>query len=135
MVGVACTSRAPQLVIGAGPDDLETFLTAHPPAPGQDIRVDELGRTTTASYHVVQVQGRERPHTHASHDLTVVVLRGRGTLVRAGSRIPLAAGDAVVIPRGVVHCFARDGHASAVALVVFAPPLDGPDSVPAPGPD
>ena len=105
------------------------------PAAGQDIRVDEIGRTATASYHVVQVQGRERPHLHATHDLTVVVLRGRGVLRRdASAPVALAAGDAVVIPRGVGHWFSREGTGLAVALVAFTPPLDAPDSVPLPDP-
>ncbi len=79
----------------------------------------------------MQVQGRERPHRHTTHDLTVDVLQGRGTLRGDGAPpIALAAGDTVVIPRGAVHWFARDGHSAAVALVAFAPPLDATDSVP-----
>ena len=131
---IGCAARAPQLVVGAGPGDLRAFLAAHAPAPQQEIRADEIGRTTTASYHVVQVRGAERPHLHASHDLTVVVLEGRGTLRREGTApLALAAGDAVVIPRGQVHWFTREGSEPAVALVTFAPPLDAPDTVPAPG--
>ncbi len=130
---VGCASRSPRVVVGDGPGELHAFLAAHPPAPQQEIRVDEVGRTASASYHVVQVQGAERPHLHASHDLTVVVLQGRGTLRREGlPPLALGAGDAVVIPRGQVHWFTRDGRAPAVALVGFAPPLDAPDTVPVP---
>lgn len=131
-MAAACTARAPHVAVDP-PVDVEAFLTAHPPAPGQAIRVDEVGRTTSASYHVVQVQGRERPHLHTAHDLTVVVLRGRGTLTRGDARVPMSAGDAAVIPRGVVHWFAREGGSPAVAFVMFSPPLDAPDTVPVPG--
>jgi quercetin dioxygenase-like cupin family protein len=134
MLGMGCASRLPQVVVGgAGPGDLRAFLAAHVPAPEQAIRVDEIGRTASASYHVVQVQGAERPHLHATHDLTVVVLEGRGTLRRLGTApLALDAGDAVVIPRGQVHWFIREGGTPAVALVAFAPPLEAPDNVPAP---
>lgn len=133
-LATACGARAPQLVVGAGPGDLRTFLATHPPASEQEIRADEIGRTATASYHVVQVQGAERPHLHAKHDLTVVVLAGRGTLRRDGAApLALAAGDAVAIPRGQVHWFTREGREPAVAFVTFSPPLDAPDTVPAPG--
>jgi quercetin dioxygenase-like cupin family protein len=109
----------------------EEFLAAHPLAAEQAVRVDEVTRTATASYHLVQVRGRESPHRHHLHDLTVHMLRGRGTLTLGGSRIPLAAGDVAVIPRDAVHWFANEGRASAITLVAFSPPLDRPDSVPA----
>ena len=123
----ACASRAPRLPY-AGP--LDDFLAAHRLADGQNIRVDEIGRTATASYHVAQVRGAELPHRHMAHDLTAVVLRGHGTLTRDAERVPLVVGDAVVIARGTPHWFANGARAPAVSLVIFAPPLDAPDNVP-----
>jgi|SRR5581483_4081088 len=127
---VACAARAPRVPFGALGDGLDPFLAAHQLGDGQAIRADEVGRTATASYHLVQARGAEHPHRHAVHDLTVVVLRGRGTLTLAGAGVPLAAGDAAVVPRNTVHWFAPDSG-RAIALVVFAPPLDAPDVVPA----
>ena len=123
-----CGARAPRLPWVGG---LDAFLAAHPLASGQNIRADEIGRTATASYHVVQVRGSETAHRHVTHDLTVFVLRGRGTLVRRSDHVALAAGDAAVVPHGEPHRFANGGRGGAVALVVFAPPLDAPDSEPA----
>jgi quercetin dioxygenase-like cupin family protein len=122
--------RPPTIAVGALAPGLEPFLAAHPPAPGQNIRADEIGRTASASYHVVQVADRETPHTHATHDLTVLVLRGKGRLTLDGGVVSLVAGDVVVVPRGRVHWFARDGDEPAVAFVTFTPPLDAPDTVP-----
>jgi quercetin dioxygenase-like cupin family protein len=124
----ACAAQTPQLPYAGG---LDGFLAVHPLARGQSIRADELGRTPTASYHVVQVRGSETPHRHVAHDLTVFVLRGRGTLTREAGRGGMRAGDSAVIPRGEPHWFASTGRDGAVALVVFAPPLDMPDTVPA----
>ncbi|HYY05510.1 MAG TPA: cupin domain-containing protein [Candidatus Limnocylindria bacterium] len=127
----ACAPRPPRVAVGELAAGLEDFLAAHPLAADQDIRADEVSRTASASYHLVQVRGSERPHRHAAHDLTVFVLRGRGTLALGEVRRALAAGDAAVIPRGAVHWFANGGRAPALALVVFTPPLDAPDTVPA----
>jgi len=126
-----CAARTPRVVVGPLADGLDAYLAAHVPEGDANIRVDAVVRTETASYHVVQVRDRESPHRHAAHDLTVVVLRGRGTLVLGRARVALAAGDAVLIPRGTVHWFRNDGRGRAVALAIFAPPLDAPDIVPA----
>jgi quercetin dioxygenase-like cupin family protein len=123
-----CAGRAPRVVLPPLAGGLDAFLTAHPPADGQAIRIDEVGRTASASYHVVQVRGSESPHRHAAHDLTILVLRGGGTLTLDRATTRLAAGDAAVIPRGAVHWFAPRGP--AVSLVAFTPPLDAPDTVP-----
>ena len=109
---------------------LEGFVADHRVAPDQALRVDEVARTASASYHLVQARTGERPHRHVAHDLTVFVLRGGGILTLGATRIPLRAGDAALIPRDTVHWFANDGSAPAVALAVFTPPLDAPDSVP-----
>jgi len=126
----ACAPRAPRVPYGALAPGIDAFLSAHPLAPDQQIRADEIGRTASASYHLVQVRGSETPHRHVAHDLTVVVLRGRGTLTLGAARSDLGAGDAAVIPRGAPHWFANRGRESAIALVAFTPPLDAPDTIP-----
>jgi len=126
-----CATRPPHVPFGALTDGVDAFVAAHPLAAEQAIRADEVGRTASASYHVVQVRGSESPHRHVAHDLTVFVLRGQGMLTLEETRQALAAGDAAVIPRGAVHWFANGGREPALALVVFAPPLDAPDTVPA----
>jgi quercetin dioxygenase-like cupin family protein len=130
---VACAARTPRVPFGSLEPGLDHFLAAHPLASEQAIRADEIGRTATASYHVVQVRGAEHPHRHVAHDLTVVVLRGRGTLTLGERSIALTAGDAAVVPRGEAHWFVRAGRGPTVALVAFAPPLDAPDTVPLDG--
>jgi quercetin dioxygenase-like cupin family protein len=126
----ACGPHVTRLSSPQGPLDLDAFLAAHRLADEGGIRADQIGRFEGASYHVVQVLGSERPHRHATHDITVFVLRGRGVLTRAGGHTALGAGDAAAVPRGEPHWFKSEGAFPAVALVVFAPPLDAPDAVP-----
>ena len=125
----ACAPRRPQ-VAGSVPD-LDGFLTAHPLAPGEPLRADEVGRTASASYHIVQVVRGEEPHRHLVHDLTLVVLRGRGVLVIGSERFAVRAGDAAVIPRATPHALVNEERAPAVTLAIFSPPLDAPDRAPA----
>ena len=132
---VGCSTRTPRLALDGLDSGLDAFLAAHAVPAGQPIRADQVGRVAGASYHLVQACGSERPHRHASHDLTALVLRGRGTLMRDGGRIDLAPGDTAVVARGAPHWFANAGRGCAVALVVFAPPLDAPDNVPVDSPE
>jgi quercetin dioxygenase-like cupin family protein len=129
-LAAACARPAPRLVVGSLARDLDAFLADHPLGAGQTIRADGAGRSAGASYHVVQVRGREQPHRHAAHDLAVLLLRGAGTLTLGDERVRLRAGDAAVVPRGVAHWFASDGREAAVAFAVYTPPLDAPDVVP-----
>src|SRR5262249_27530221 len=76
----ACAPRTPRVVAGPLVDGLDAFLAAHPVGDGQAVRVDEVARTATASHHLVQIHGSETPHRHVAHELTAVLLRGRGTL-------------------------------------------------------
>jgi quercetin dioxygenase-like cupin family protein len=126
----ACAARSPYLLVGPLAGGLDAFLAAHPPGSGQNIRADEVERTTSASYHVVQIADREALHTHATHDITILVLRGSAVFTLDGRTTPLAAGDVVVVPRGRVHGLARAGDVPTVTFVTMTPPLDAPDVVP-----
>lgn len=130
LVAAGCARPAPRLMVGPLATGTAPTLAALPLAPGQNLRADEITRTASASYHVVQIRRAETPHTHATHDLTVLVLRGAGTLTLGTERLPMRAGDVALIPRGVVHWYANAGRGASVALVVFTPPLDGADIVP-----
>ena len=111
--------------------DLDTLLAAHPLAPAANVLAVELGRSQTVSHHLVQVREGEVPHIHERHDLTVVMLRGTATLTVEAEQRTIAAGDVMFIPRGRVHFVRNTGRAPAVAFVVFSPPFQGPDAVPA----
>ncbi len=128
---VACAPPPPRVLVGPVADGLDGYLAARPLAAGQDIRRDEVQRSASATWFVVQVRTGESPHRHAAHDLTVTMLRGAGTLTLEDRRVGMRAGDVAVIPRGALHFFTNDGRAPAVTLAVFTPSLDAPDTIPA----
>ena len=61
--------------------DLEKILADNPLVPGENIKVANLGRSASASQHIVQIRDREILHVHKLHDGTVILLRGQGYLV------------------------------------------------------
>ena len=110
--------------------DLEKILADNPLAPGDNIKVAHLGRSASASQHVVQIRDREFLHLHKLHDATVTMLRGQGYLVLDRQRINLNAGDIIHIPRGVAHQYVNTSSEPSVALAVYAPAFDGKDTHP-----
>jgi mannose-6-phosphate isomerase-like protein (cupin superfamily) len=109
---------------------LSSLLAAHPLAVGQNISALPLGHTEALSFHLIQIRDREQPHRHATHDLSVTVLRGTGRLYVAGDPHEMRAGDVAVVPRGTPHYFVNAGSEPAVAFATFAPPYDGTDQIP-----
>jgi len=128
-------AASPRIYLHYGKDskrlDLEQILAENPLGAAENIKVTTLAQGPGVSHHIVQVRNREEPHVHRNHDATVVVMRGKGYLILDKQRIDLAAGDTIHIHRGVVHDFVNTGSAPAVAFVVFSPPFDGKDTVPA----
>lgn len=132
-VGSACVS-APHFYLQYGNEyrelDLNKILADNPLAPGGNIQVANLGRSASASQHVVQIRDREILHVHKIHDATVTMLRGQGYLVLDKKRLNLKTGDVIHIPRGVAHQYVNTSSEPTVALAVYAPAFDGKDTHP-----
>jgi len=111
--------------------NLAKVLADNPLGPGENIKITTLGQGQGASHHVVQIRDRESPHLHNAHDGTVMLVRGRGYLVMDKLRITLTAGDIAHIPRGVPHYYVNTDLEPTVVFVIFPPPFDGKDNVPA----
>jgi mannose-6-phosphate isomerase-like protein (cupin superfamily) len=98
-------------------------------APGESVRVTELGRDAGTSHHLVRIRDREELHRHERHDLLVVMLRGHGTMRLGGGERPVGPGSILYVPRGAPHAFRNQAAEPAVAYLVYAPPFDGQDRV------
>jgi len=97
---------------------------------GQEIRVDELGRSESDSLHVVQIRTKEEPHAYDRNDLVAILKRGEGTLFLGSRKMRLVPGSIVYIPKGITHSFINKSPRPAVALVVFSPPLGAAEPEP-----
>ena len=129
---VACTPH-PRFYLQYGDQltesDLGKVLADNPLPADRNIKVTTLGQGKGVSHHVVQIRDREVPHIHKEHDLTVVVLKGKGYLMLGTKRVELAKGDVLFIPRGTVHYFVNTFDQPSVALAAFSPPFDGKDTI------
>ena len=130
----AC-APAPRISLQYGTElkqaEIEKVLADSPLGASENIKITTLGQGLSVSHHVVQIRDREKPHLHKLHDGTVVMVKGHGYLMIENRRIDLSVGDIVYIPRGAVHYFVNTASEPTVAFVVFSPPFDGKDTVPA----
>lgn len=118
-----------RLHLGGQTIDLGRFLQEHPIEPGQDKRIDRIASGPGSSVHVVQMTMPEKPHHHATHDLRVVILRGRGTMVIAGREVKAGPGSIFEIDRGTSHWFIPKRKSTVAALATYSPPFDGKDHI------
>ena len=66
-------------------------------------------------------------HSHDAYEETIYGLRGVTSWTIEGEVTDIGQGDAVVIPRGVVHRFDNVGDEDATMLAIVTPALLGPD--------
>lgn len=128
--GAGCaTTGKPTLLTPdlAGGGEVGSLLARSPLPPGQNVGITEVARGSSSSLHLVQIRDREAPHVHTRYDISVVLVRGHGSLFLAGRILPMRTGDAAFVPRGTTHYFVNHADEPAVALVTFAPAFSGPD--------
>ena len=65
-------------------------------------------------------------HSHDAYEETIYGVRGALTWTIDGRAVNVGRGEAVCIPRGVVHKFENLGDADATALAVVTPGILGP---------
>jgi mannose-6-phosphate isomerase-like protein (cupin superfamily) len=112
--------------------DLAAELAAHPLADSENIKPLPLFRSAHTSQLLVQIHDREPVHYHADSDITVLMLRGSGTIHIGEQKFPAKAGDVMFIPRRAVHYFINEAQEPAAALVIYSPPPGPNDRVLAP---
>jgi quercetin dioxygenase-like cupin family protein len=66
-------------------------------------------------------------HSHDAYEETIYGLEGVMTWTIEGERNEVGPGDALLIPRGIVHRFDNVHDADAKALAIVSPGILGPD--------
>ncbi len=132
---LGCTpTQIPYVFLQYGSDlrqaNVAKVLAENPLGHGENTKFTTLGRGQGSSHHVVQVRDREVPHVHRVHDLTFILVRGRGYLFMDKLRIALSAGDIAHVPRGASHYYVNTDFEPSVAFVIFTPPYDDNDAIP-----
>jgi quercetin dioxygenase-like cupin family protein len=90
------------------------------------VDADESGGSVSVFECDVPAEARmPAPHSHDEFDETVFGLDGVTTFTVGGGRTDLNAGEALFIPRRVIHGFSNTGDADARFLAVISPGLLG----------
>lgn len=76
------------------------------------------------------IRDREPYHAHEKSDVTALVVEGEGYLETHGARLPVRAGDVVVIPRGAPHAYVNTARGGSTLYASFSPPFVEGDRVP-----
>jgi quercetin dioxygenase-like cupin family protein len=66
-------------------------------------------------------------HSHDGYEETIYGLEGVLTWTLGGYETDVGPGDALCIPRGIVHRFDNNGDVEARALAIVTPGILGPD--------
>ncbi|HKZ46039.1 MAG TPA: cupin domain-containing protein, partial [Thermodesulfobacteriota bacterium] len=90
-------------------------------------KITSLFKNLDSSHFIIQIRDREKPHIHETHDLTVIVKKGKGILHLGKDELPMSKGDIAFIPRGVLHYFVNTSSEPSVAYAIFTPLYDGQD--------
>lgn len=137
LLPLACTVLSGCCTYSSTPVSSATInrtLTDNPVQPDQDLRPATLTATREFSMHLLQFRTGEGRHIHKSHDLTFICRSGVGEIFINDERSELTAGAVFHIPRGVPHYCRNTGPQPLVTVLVFTPPYDLKDSIPAPLP-
>jgi mannose-6-phosphate isomerase-like protein (cupin superfamily) len=136
LLTAACRAEPPAAVLDVwlgerSTTEIEQLVKRAALAPDQDVRVMEIGRDAHTSHHVVAIRSGEELHRHDRHELTVVVLRGHGTLRLGEQTRAIGEGSILYVPRGAVHAFTNGANEPSYAYILYSPPFDGEDRAPA----
>jgi quercetin dioxygenase-like cupin family protein len=91
------------------------------------VEAEQSGGSVSIFEHEVPVSvGVAAGHSHDGFEETIYGLAGVLTWTVAGAPIEVGPGEALVIPRGVVHRFDNNGDVDAKVLVIGTPGGLGP---------
>jgi len=103
------------------------IVKENPLGKDENIKATPLFNNEDSSHFIIQIRDKEKPHIHETHDLTVIVKKGKGILHLGKDELPMSKGDIAFIPRGVLHYFVNTSSAPSVAYAIFTPFYDGKD--------
>jgi quercetin dioxygenase-like cupin family protein len=106
--------------------------------PATPMRLWPVLATPEARMNYVEVTGRSSLHFHPDADHKLYVLEGKVVVTAGTNTMTAAAGDLIIIPKGVRHGYDVPARGERALLLTFdAPPYDPKKTVPleSPGPD
>jgi len=122
---VACQPREPVKLIY--PDKIYQHTEWTEDEIKKDISIRHLHRSSDSSTYLIRLKGKEFPHFHDYHDLTVAVISGTSVIHLEDHEVSLLPGDVVHIPKGTFHWAENTDPVASIVFAVFSPAFDGKD--------
>jgi quercetin dioxygenase-like cupin family protein len=91
------------------------------------IAVHRLSHNAEQTTLLIRLMGKETPHYHDNHDLSIKVLAGESVVHLKNQDVRLAVGDELLVPKGILHWAENQQSTENIVLVVFNPGLEGQD--------
>jgi quercetin dioxygenase-like cupin family protein len=88
---------------------------------------DSNGSVSVFECYVSASSRMPAPHSHDAFEETIYGVEGVTTWTIDGETVELGSGQAVCVPRGVVHGFENRGSEDATFLAIASPGVFGPD--------
>lgn len=89
------------------------------------MRLWPLHSTAESRMNYVEVTGRSGMHFHPDADHKLYVLEGQVVVTAGTNTMTAVAGDLIIIPKGVRHCYDVPAKGDRALLLTFdAPPYD-----------
>lgn len=107
--------------------DLPNKIEWSPEELATTIAFKKLYQTNEASFHFVRLAGKEQPHVHDLHDLTIFVLSGKVKMHLNEKSMIATKGDVIEVPKGIIHWAENVNGKPSEAYIVFSPPFDDKD--------
>lgn len=108
----------------------QEVVKENPIGEDENIKAPPLFKNQDSSHFIIQIRDREKPHIHETHDLTVIVKKGKGILHLGKDELPMKNGDIAFIPKGVAHYFVNTSSKPSIAYAILTPLYDGKDMKP-----
>jgi len=89
-----------------------------------NVQVLNLGAAPAQSAHLFVIPSSLASQVSPDHDLTLTLLKGKGTAKVKGQEVRVKKGAVIFVPRGDVFEYVNKGKKPTLALGVFSPPRE-----------
>lgn len=89
-----------------------------------NVQVLNLGATPTQSSHLFVIPSSLASQVSPDNDLTLTILKGKGTAKVKGEEMKVRKGAVIFVPRGDVFEYVNKGKKPTLALGLFSPPRE-----------
>ena len=89
-----------------------------------NVQVLNLGAAPAQSSHLFVIPSSLASQVSPDHDMTLTILKGKGTAKVKGEEMRVKKGAVIFVPRGDVFEYVNKGKKPTLALGVFSPPRE-----------